>query len=240
MKSPVVLFIRKRINADTAQCAPFFGGVAAILILSSLVFTIAFRFNFLQWATFLPHQLAVTLGIIGTASILCLSLTPPVIGRLLESMTIEFKRKSMVVKDGHILKYFLEYTVLWRDEVSDLLESTVLSYAAVPCTVTMSLQPITPNPKVRKLSYKVVAEAAGTPEAALQVHELLGKWDSVDDCLRYHLYNFQEQKSTALGQFFNPLDSEQQRNFAELVLDFLSPLLERTGVIVKTALFNLG
>ena len=95
----------------------------------------------------------------------------------------------------------------------------------------MEITPITPNPKVRKISYKVNFIAKASNKVAFRAlsqwvrekfnHFLSPTSYAIEQRLQYELYEFNEANSKEIAEFYNPMDKEQQSRFKELISQFL-------------------
>jgi hypothetical protein len=101
------------------------------------------------------------------------------------------------------------------------------SYAQSHFSVPMTISPITPNPKVRRIRYEVQFDSLGKPEEFLSLLKITEKWGhKADQMILYHLYEFNEKHSKEIAEFYNPMDGQQQQKFAALLTDYL---LEKPG-----------
>jgi hypothetical protein len=104
---------------------------------------------------------------------------------------------------------------------------------------SMTLHPITDNPKVRNLTYQVRVKKAS-------LFDTSGRWEAVllpfnldvDTWLEYQLYEFNEMHSKKAARFYNPLDTKQQAEFASMVEEFLKPHLEAMGGSLVSVSFS--
>ncbi|OHA31304.1 MAG: hypothetical protein A3B11_01655 [Candidatus Taylorbacteria bacterium RIFCSPLOWO2_01_FULL_44_26] len=163
----------------------------------------------------------------------------------------------MLAKSGEIRKIFEKPTFMWQknyDKLSEEAEFLNYDFAKHRSLVAMTVTPITDNPKVRKITYQVQVGWINTPEAyaaywkeTAEFREgiLMGNsWVSnftrrLDRFVRYNLYDFNEEKSKELARFFNPDRSEQQKEFRDLVQNFLGEKFKRAGVQITWAEFSL-
>lgn len=122
-------------------------------------------------------------------------------------------------------------------------------------TASMSLHPITINPKVRDLRYEVAIECGGSPEDLLLCQQAIQpfpkqlyeggvnehhRFTQLKPWLEYQLYEFNEQHSVEAAKFYNPLDQNQQEQFQKLLEGFLGPRLQSAGARFISANFSLA
>lgn len=104
----------------------------------------------------------------------------------------------------------------------------------------MVARPITNNPKVRELCYFVRLVSGGDIESCQKSWQH-GHWNGGDRAnIETMLYDLNENRSSDLAQFWNPLRAEQQRAFQDLVGEVLAPSLEPLGLRVHEARFSLN
>jgi hypothetical protein len=110
----------------------------------------------------------------------------------------------------------------------------------------VKIRPITANPKVRDISFKVKLGFGGelNAEAIQRAIIYFGKinpceW-KLDDAVKGLAYEFAEAKSKQISEFYNPLDSKQQKEFEDLAGSFLNEKLEKTSLIVYSAKFSIN
>ncbi|GEM_PF-2978353 len=164
-----------------------------------------------------------------------------------DRMTKTVAANSALVQDGKIIEVFPEKLEFWKWQFRKLAGGAEL-ITAVPhyLNVGMQLQPITQNPKVRKLSYNINIRVHETPDDVLQLRSLLAPWKSrgikdVTSLLEFICYEFNERASQELAKFYNPRDLEQQKSFAEAVVSFVKKQLgEKLPFKVQRVSFSLG
>jgi len=150
-------------------------------------------------------------------------------------------KSLLLVQEGEVVTIkgtFPKEALLWKGD-ERLQNAMVVSYALQKKTVISRLNPITDNPKVRRLAYSVIIEAFGSPTEYLVYRAATGGKLRLSDWLEFYLYEFNEKYSKELGIFYNPRDEEQQKNFQALLENFLEPYLKDTGVRFKEARFRL-
>lgn len=124
----------------------------------------------------------------------------------------------------------------WRD-------NSFISLGACMTTKMMTVRPITPNPKVREITYKVtVRTPMVVPILAASIRKI---WrskgtvqDNLDAFVRQQCYDFNEQHSVELGALYNPLDEKQQATFRQLLATFLTPRLAEANLTFADATFS--
>lgn len=142
---------------------------------------------------------------------------------------------SIIAKDGHIVEVVAKRTRFWLRDIEDC---KILSCA--PQTVEMSVSPITDNPKVRELHYRVrVGIPTDSTKFQLFWDEVEVKSGGLQQWLRCQLYDLNEEKSKELAKLWNPLRLEQQYEFHDLVKGFLIPRLDKVGLTFGHASFSL-
>jgi len=133
------------------------------------------------------------------------------------------------------------------------------SYVNMPYNIDMtsSISPLTDNPKVRPLKYKV-SVSVGTPKvfySVFQRRSIPGRWGggeleingsgmfSIDNeiyrVVEYWLFEFNEENSKILSKFYNPLDDKQISELKELVENWVNPKLEKDGLVVEFKNFKI-
>jgi len=101
-------------------------------------------------------------------------------------------------------------------------------------SVGMEVQPITENPKVRTIKYCVFLKfPETTPDWGVLWDRLDG--DTPGIFIKRLLYDFNDQHSKELAKFNNPLRSEQQEEFQQMIENFLAPHLQGLKMSVATA-----
>jgi hypothetical protein len=71
--------------------------------------------------------------------------------------------------------------------------------------------------------------------------KLWSEWRKfLTDLVEYELYELNNSKSSELAKFHNPRYENQQARFQEIIAEFLNPTLQKVGLEVKSASFQLG
>jgi len=136
-----------------------------------------------------------------------------------------------------IVASFNSLTFLWRTD--DRLKNVVqYSYKSIDTFTDMKLHPVTENPKVRDLTYNVMVKTADNPEGAV-LYQRTTKGEPPQQWVKRQLYEFNEQYSKKLAVFYNPLYDQQQREFDQLVREFLEPRCRAVGLRYDHAAFAL-
>jgi len=125
----------------------------------------------------------------------------------------------------------------WNPKVKG---KTIDNKFGVHITVPMHCEPITENPKVRRLKYEV----------GIAIVDGNAYMDNNNGCTPYKsavipkvksaLYDFNEDFSKKLAEFFNPLNKEQQSSFHQLVKEEVGKVLGEEGIGVMCARFELA
>lgn len=147
---------------------------------------------------------------------------------------------ALIQTDGTVVRLFNERTVIWEWEFGE--EVRLVDYRK-PLVVSMAVSPITENPKVRHLMYKVVVKMVLTPKAYAErflAFEGSEGGETPGELLERVLYEFNERHSRELAVFYNPRDRLQQAEFGKLVREFLDPIFTARGMVVEEATFTLG
>jgi hypothetical protein len=134
-----------------------------------------------------------------------------------------FRPYTVVIQNDNILlDSRSDIATSWSWQIPK--DGKVIRYGAREIAVTMHLQPITDNPKVRRLTYKVSgnvgADTWAEYEPLYDTYRKLGL-NSPEEMLGYFLYDFNEMESKKLAEFWNPLDAAQQAKFSLLVENYL-------------------
>lgn len=122
--------------------------------------------------------------------------------------------------------------------------------------VSVTVHPMTGNPKVRNITCKLILKVKEMSCENLQVlfdflhlHEMwrvgrdygskyLGKTEVVwEDPVQSMLYDFCNAHSRELSELFNPMRKEQQEQFQKLVHVYFDPLLANSGLEIKSCSF---
>ena len=124
----------------------------------------------------------------------------------------------------------------WRwDPRLDKQKNRWVSLAVWDQQVTMQLNPITDNPKVRDLKYWIEWDLP--PETDLVAWTTLMQELNGDSPQTYVQRQLYEHNSPELAKFYNPLDEAQQTRFRQLVEGFMQPVFERTQLKLKNVRF---
>lgn len=175
------------------------------------------------------------------AGILCACLFAWVCEVAIVDNIIAIPAQSVVVRINQASKSELVATfpnecLIWKSD--ERMRGQVVSYDQVRKEVSLSVSPITDNPKVRKISYKVQVRALGKPESVIpHLEALQGK--KLSEWVKYYLYEFNDKKSKELAQFYNPLDDSQQYRFKRLIRDFLEPHLKNAHISLYDTHFSV-
>lgn len=151
------------------------------------------------------------------------------------------KKDRLLIKcNGKILKVFSDPTgevIFWWELFGKNIKSFLWE-----STINMSTEPITSNPKLRRLNYKIIFGIEQTKVGLSKYWKKFGinyiSSDIVNE-VRCFLFDFNEERSRELAKFFNPLRKEQQEEFLNLVKDFISPKIQELGLEIQTASFSL-
>jgi len=164
-----------------------------------------------------------------------------IIFKVVPKMTVLYYIRN---EQWHFPAKFEEDTLVFRRQFNKLVKKfccTIDSFDVATDHVRMTARPITVNPKVREIHYSVSFFTKGSLQ---NVKNLLDKLSvsqrqSAGELIQFHLFNFQEQFSKELAEFFNPLDEEQQRKLSVLVGAFLRPHLANSGITIQSVRFSL-
>lgn len=143
--------------------------------------------------------------------------------------------KAVVLFDenGHVQE--VSHIDLWWSGAQFCTNNCV----TVPWQVALSahVSPITENPKVRRLEYRIAVEIFDFQSFFDTIGEK-DAWTTVQNGaifvthVQYWLYEFNNAKSRELAAFYNPLDLEQRRGLEKVLMDYLNQpdRLEKTGM----------
>jgi hypothetical protein len=179
-----------------------------------------------------PISIAIGLfiGIVSWGLLILLGLA--LFTKLIESETM------LVGEDLAINHVFERGPALWKWDPR-LRDGRHVSFASFTEHFVMKLDPVTPNPKVRHLTYLVKLSGRGTPQSAQEFYREFGTghptWRRFVQSL---LYDFNEAHSKELAELFNPHEEEQQRRFKSLIRGFLDPKLEGRGLFLMESGFD--
>lgn len=150
--------------------------------------------------------------------------------------------------------------VMWFDEQGNLKHYPYGkfgwdSYINVPTnsfSITSTETPVTDNPKIREIKYTVAAKIID-PDKFYRIEErrkikpayssftvgevTVGK--EIRKIISYWLYEFNNVNSQELGQFYNPMEPEQQQEFKTLVESWINPKIAKDGIEIKGQGFKL-
>jgi len=150
---------------------------------------------------------------------------------------------------GKIDQVVKEKLIVWRKSYKRL-GLMIIPLKRETTLISMEVSPITPNPKVRKIRYTV--EVTGIFDDTNKLQLFLNKmWESgiklwsewqktLTNIVEYQLYELNNANSNELAEFFNPRDESQQARFQKTIAKFLNPTLQKVGLEVKSASFQLG
>jgi hypothetical protein len=142
----------------------------------------------------------------------------------------------LFIRNRQAVSVFPDLAWVWRWD-KRIKGAAVESYASLLARSAINIKPITANPEVRELVCEVWLETDGTPESYMKFRK--SEWaGGLQRRLEYHLYEFEEVHHGQLSEFYNPGDSEQQRQFQALVFEYLKPRLEGTGIWFRSAFFR--
>jgi len=153
-----------------------------------------------------------------------------------------YRANSTLVQDFPEEVYYLVWDRAWRSIVKAQKKGAkIVSYAFEDHFFTSRLNPITPNPKVRHLTFNVHARMGGSTDRLLRLWHFLPRPNSLgwQDALESELYEFSEANSQELATFYNPLDKVQQDRFYALVARALGPFLAKSGLMLDGASFSV-
>lgn len=158
-------------------------------------------------------------------------------------------------QEGEILFDIPSNKSVWRNSLP--AGAIVVEKQPMFFTSSSSLNPITSNPKVRRLSYTVTFALPIDQDAiAAYIGWSHNTWDTdlvrefqaippfrmSDEMLSYVeglLYDLNEKRSKDLSEFFNPKRQSQQDEFQDLVMSEISDDLGKIGLIFIDATFSL-
>jgi len=134
--------------------------------------------------------------------------------------------------DGFRYSPLSESSMCWRHECLVFAESTTLEGA---------VQPITDNPKVRHLRYKVEVRIVDSVLFARSLR--LEPGDTcpgvgpmrcqLENAVMYEVFEFNNANSRELANFYNPYDPNQTGELQKLLLQKLNPPLLAKGINFK-------
>ncbi len=166
----------------------------------------------------------------------------------LKSYTVKIPGNSFLLSAGgeKILVHFPDapcYMPFERWEKYRNEGAKWVSYGPQRHEFAMSVNPITDNPKVQKIEYRVTL----TPRASFDSRQSYRakvlrdpRFRTMDKLVAYHCYEWQYAHSKEIAGFYNPIDPEQQRKFKETLRSFLEPRLADTGLEFLNARFMLN
>ncbi|MEK7575352.1 MAG: hypothetical protein AAB511_03955 [Patescibacteria group bacterium] len=114
----------------------------------------------------------------------------------------------------------------------------MVSFAPSVSTIKMSVSPITENPKVMRIGYTIEIQTVPNVSGFVRIWKE-GGFTKAEKFVEMQLFDFQFAHSRELAKFNNPLRSEQQNEFRKLVLEFLKPKIEDSGIKIRSINFNL-
>ncbi|MFA6588394.1 MAG: hypothetical protein WCT08_04990 [Patescibacteria group bacterium] len=139
--------------------------------------------------------------------------------------------------------------VVW-DKDSNL---KIISLENVECRLSMAVAPISANPKVKNIIYSVRVKALLssatlfekfwgflTKTMGYEVGSATNLYYLVDRVIQYHLYEFNDACGRELSKLSNPLNPQQQKQFFELVSEFLREKLRPLGISIEHASFQFA
>ncbi|MFH0815150.1 MAG: hypothetical protein V1902_03700 [Candidatus Falkowbacteria bacterium] len=123
-----------------------------------------------------------------------------------------------------------------------------VNYTASPKPISTVVKPITENPKVREVHYTVAFEEVDVKkfvEAVVAMAPYDGQMSHEQFEARYLrlvklvVYDFNDAHSKELSEFYNPLRTEQQAAFLDLLKKYLDPKLAEVGLAVKAVTWDV-
>lgn len=154
-----------------------------------------------------------------------------------ERAFLESTNGQMLVKFPH---QFLMPKERWDEYQHQGAE--LVSYAEQPLTVKMGVSPITENPKVQRIDYRVEVVQLGSLGALVDFRSNVlhnPKFGDAQRLVEYWCFEWQFKHSKEIAEFYNPVNSEQQRRFQTLLRAFVEPKLAGTGVAFAGASFSV-
>jgi len=125
-------------------------------------------------------------------------------------------------------------------------------YANLPLytsRVFSHVTPITKNPKSRKIFYRLDVKVSSAKtyfsktyrRSLITVHPMTASLDDdIRNTVEYHLYDFNDQFSSKLAEFYNPLREEQQEEFRRLVIKWVNERLKEDGLEAVDGSFSIA
>ncbi|MFA4954059.1 MAG: hypothetical protein WC641_02000 [Patescibacteria group bacterium] len=111
------------------------------------------------------------------------------------------------------------------------------SFVTTWAIAASSVQPITDNPKVRRLHYEAMVQVTDPAVFMQTCGPMLGQADTVSgnlqrlkDTLGYQLFEFNNARSKDLAKFYNPLSLEQTKELESMLRAYLDETLKPKGV----------
>ncbi|MBI5654357.1 hypothetical protein HZC53_01745 [Candidatus Uhrbacteria bacterium] len=137
-----------------------------------------------------------------------------------------------VRQDGIRYSEFTDATMCWQRNCILVAKNSELEGA---------VQPITDNPKVRHLKYKLEVEVVDPVAFARAVQLQPGASCpgegpmkcQLDDAVLYEIYEFNNANSKELARFYNPYDKKQADELEKLMNVELTPPLAAKGINFK-------
>src|SRR3989338_2561949 len=154
------------------------------------------------------------------------------------------KKGTIVVKAGtgeEVRRYDSFVMIpIWRRSDFAGLDMYVLTNTAF--NVVMRVEPITENPKVRRIDYGVKVRSPYTVAGWRAFEKVVigdSRFGDAETFLRFHLYNFNEAESKELAKLYNTLDPDQQAAFSKKVAEYVVEKLALSSLTFESAHFNL-
>lgn len=134
------------------------------------------------------------------------------------------KEDNIIGKEATIDSMGIDY--IWKNRISLPLAMSLSS----------SVQPITENPKVRKLTYTVEIEIDPHYyfDGVKDEEEQSNKRNEAARKIKYWLYEFNNENSRKLARFYNPLDQWQASQLSIMLRNYLNKP-QRLGKYFKVA-----
>lgn len=158
-------------------------------------------------------------------------------------------------KDGSLVTVVPDGKALWGG--SKLANGRHVAYLSdkYKLYVSMKVQPITANPKVRELNYSVELAISNNAESmSLYVarfgapslkmfsqgtYQLYFESGEIEKHVQSLLYEFNEYHSKELSKFYNPFDENQQQEFGRLLRTYVEKDAASFGLEIRRARFTL-
>lgn len=160
-------------------------------------------------------------------------------------MSLEFEQSVYIENQTGIVVYSIQKNTPWAERLfwdNDPIFNDTSRHPFGKEIVAMKFSgphSVTENPKVRNIAYNIKVNKFGSVESFLAHRKTATPKGGTKEWVAFWLYEFNEAKSKDVAKFYNPKDLKQQKEFRDLLENFLRPYLRRAGLTLVKAEFYI-